>query len=183
MAIWVINATEISGHFIIATLPYSNRTQLDGHNGLNALGLGMVTLIQLFFHNQARIRNHKNHISMLLNDVGIEVSNHVSISGCFTNFYSNMWDFSSSSSSSSVVDFLCRALPNDLNTTLNEHDRSFITRTITRAEIFQTLKSMPKGKSPRSNGLNVEFYIFYWNVVKDSLCDVVQWFFCESCSS
>ena len=44
-------------------------------------------------------------------------------------------------------------------------------------EVCQTLKGMPRGKSPDLDDLNVEFYIFYWNVVGHQLFEAIKKFF------
>lgn len=36
---------------------------------------------------------------------------------------------------------------------------------------------MPKNKSPRLDGLNVEFYLHYWNIVGHHLFKAIKYFF------
>ena len=68
------------------------------------------------------------------------------------------------------------ALPNDL-TILSEEDRSFLVRPMTSAEVVHTLKPVPKGKSPGPDGLNVAFYLFYWQVIGVHLFKAINFFF------
>lgn len=42
---------------------------------------------------------------------------------------------------------------------------------------FKTLHSMPRGKSPGPDGINVEFYLFYWNQIGDHLLNAISYFF------
>lgn len=58
------------------------------------------------------------------------------------------------------TDFLFNALPDDLPT-LTDMDRDVLTKPFTKEEMFITLNSMPCGKSPGPDGLNVELYMFY----------------------
>lgn len=36
---------------------------------------------------------------------------------------------------------------------------------------------MPKGKSLGSDGMNVEFYVYYWNVIGEKLFKAIAYFF------
>lgn len=57
------------------------------------------------------------------------------------------------------LDSLFHALMNDFNV-LSEKDRVDLIRPISKIVVYPTFKSMPPGKTPSPDGLNVEFYIF-----------------------
>lgn len=109
-----------------------------------------------FFHNMAKIKRHKNKISSILDELGNVVTDNNGISGCLFDFYSKHWI---STHSTSVSD-LANALPTDRNS-FDDVEREWLARLMAVSEIFITLKSMPKVKSPGPNGLNLEFYLFY----------------------
>ena len=44
-------------------------------------------------------------------------------------------------------------------------------RKLTASECFKSLQSFQKNKSPGNDGLTVEFYIAFWDVVGDLLVD------------
>lgn len=44
-------------------------------------------------------------------------------------------------------------------------------------EVYQTLRSMSHGKSPSPDGMNVEFYLFYWNLIGGHLFNAISYFF------
>lgn len=75
---------------------------------------------------------------------------------CFLSFYNNLW----TSPSSHTFDFFLYATPNDLPV-LTDLDREFLIRPFSKKEIFKTLNSMDRGKSPGPDRINVEFYLFF----------------------
>lgn len=99
-------------------------------------------------------------------------SSQVDIENCFIQFYENLW----SSTTSHNADFLFNALPDDLPT-LTDMDRELLSMPFSKEEVYKTLKSMPSGKSPGTEGLNSEFYLFYWNIVGDHLFKAISFFF------
>lgn len=60
---------------------------------------------------------------------------------------------------------------------MNPSDSELLTKEVTKFEIFQALQSLPSGKSPGPDGINAEFYRFFWDEVGDSLFMVVRYFF------
>ena len=64
---------------------------------------------------------------------------------------------------------------------VNDTDRTLLTRLVILGEIFLTLKSMPRGKSPKLDDLNDESYLFYWDIVRDPLFKVIDYFFQTVC--
>lgn len=63
---------------------------------------------------------------------------------------------------------LLNSLPPD-HATVSDEDGVFLTKVVTYDEIRATIKSMARGKSPGPDGLNVEFYLFYWDIIKEPL--------------
>jgi hypothetical protein len=53
--------------------------------------------------------------------------------------------------------------------TLDEEDLTGLTEPFTEEEIWSILKDNPKNKSPGTDGLTNEFYIEYWQIVKEHL--------------
>lgn len=51
-------------------------------------------------------------------------------------------------------------MPDDL-ATLSDMEKEVLVKPILKREIYQTLNSIPHGKAPSPDGLNVEFYIFF----------------------
>lgn len=43
---------------------------------------------------------------------------------------------------------------------ISVEDKEVLIKIVSKGKIFRTLKSMARGKSPGSDGLTVEFYIF-----------------------
>ncbi|KAJ0986468.1 hypothetical protein J5N97_004824 [Dioscorea zingiberensis] len=48
---------------------------------------------------------------------------------------------------------------------------------VTKFEIFQTLKSMSRGKAPGPNGLNTEFFRAFWNRIGNGISEAIGYFF------
>lgn len=71
---------------------------------------------------------------------------------------------------------LLNSLPPD-HATVSDEDGVFLTKVVTYDEIRATIKSMARGKSPGPDGLNVEFYLFYWDIIKEPLFKAISHFF------
>lgn len=108
------------------------------------------------------MRRHKNKITSIKDNSSNIFSSQCDIETCFTDFYKNLW----SSTSTFSVNSLISAIPNDLPT-LSEKDIEQLIRPVTKWEVFAALSSMPRGRSPGPDGLNVEFYLYYWNLIGD----------------
>lgn len=125
-----------------------------------------------YFHNTVKIRHQKNQVRSIQDIYGNSFNDQSSIKNCFNNYYKTLW----SSLSSHNLNFYLHAIPDDLPT-LTELDRETLIRPVTNLEVYKTLKSMPRGKSPGPDGLNVEFYIFYWNLIGDQFYNAISYFF------
>lgn len=72
------------------------------------------------------------------------------------NYFQNLW----SSSLSYSLDSLFSALPDDLGA-LSEEDKEVLIKPLSKREVHRTLLSIPRSKSPSTDYVNVEFYVFY----------------------
>ena len=56
-------------------------------------------------------------------------------------------------------------------------DKDLLVRPTSFQEVYQDLKAMSKGKSLGPDGINVEFYLHYWNVIGHKLFWAIKCFF------
>lgn len=125
-----------------------------------------------FFHNSARIHNHNNRISSIINEEGLMLVDPDHIEDAFITFYSNLWADPYPNSFGNVLN----AIPHDLSALSSANCDSLI-KDISNGEIFYALNSLADGKSPGPDGFNVEFFKFFWDDIGDALFDVVRYFF------
>lgn len=57
----------------------------------------------------------------------------------------------------------------DLDLSLTDHDREACEGFLTADELLFALKGLQTGKAPGSDGLSVEFYLAFWDDLRDSL--------------
>jgi exonuclease III len=55
-----------------------------------------------------------------------------------------------------------------------DHDRELLDQPMSDQELTEALKLLKNGKSPGSDGLVREFYIFFWNRIKNLVCDSLK---------
>lgn len=60
---------------------------------------------------------------------------------------------------------------------LSEKDKVDMIKPISKRVVHRTHPSLPRGKSPSPNGLNVEFYVFYQNITGDHFFNAISLFF------
>lgn len=120
----------------------------------------------------ARIHSHKNRIYVLIDNSGNSLSNQQDFENCFTSFFQDLWR---SNCKWSFEDLTKALLPD--HKTISTKDSIFLTKPVTYREILSTLKSMAKGKIPGPDGLNVEFYLFYRDIIKDHLYQAISHIF------
>lgn len=108
------------------------------------------------FHRSVRIRRHHNSISNIFDNTGWCFNDTQQIETIFWDHFSNHWKNSDSMS----FDFILETLPS--LATLIKAQKTCLMRTITRGEIYRILLSLPKGNSPSLDGVNEEFYKFFF---------------------
>lgn len=58
--------------------------------------------------------------------------------------------------------------------TISEHFKTNCERPITKPEISVAIQSMKKGKSPSNDGLSVEFYLHFWDIIAYPLLELFK---------
>lgn len=97
------------------------------------------------------------------------------VSQVFVNFFSNLWTEPSNFSFLEIFNALQDDLPH-----ISASEGDMLTSSVTKNEVFLALQSLPFGKSPGLNGLNVEFFRIYWNDGGDFLYTAISYFFNDS---
>lgn len=124
-----------------------------------------------FFHNSILLHNHHSSISLITNSNGNCFTDNKDIEKVFCDFFLNLWTVSSDNS---VLDVF-QALSNDLPL-LSPDDCDHFVSKVSKKEVFHALQILPLGKSPSPNGLNSEFYHFFWNDIRNSLFESIKHF-------
>jgi len=57
---------------------------------------------------------------------------------------------------------------------VSREDNFNLNRPVTEEEVSEVLKEMQNGKSPGSDGFNVDFFKACWNIVKQDILNVVE---------
>lgn len=115
-------------------------------------------------------RNQKrNNISALKIDDNI-ITNHLDISKYVGSFYSNIYR---SNSNINDCDKFIESVKN-FTPIISEHFKTNCERPITKLEISEAIQSMKKGKSPCNDGLSVEFYLIFWDIIVDPLLELFK---------
>ncbi|XP_039119691.1 uncharacterized protein LOC120255989 [Dioscorea cayenensis subsp. rotundata] len=125
-----------------------------------------------FFHRSVRVRRHHNSISSISDNKGGCFNVPEQIEQVFLDHFSTLWNSADSRSTEQVLE----AIPPDLPT-LTYDQQTFLSKTVTKDEIYATLLSLPVGKSPGPDGMNVEFYKFFWNDLEKHLVPAILYFF------
>ena len=58
--------------------------------------------------------------------------------------------------------------------TLTEEEQRLLQLVVTQKEIFQAIYNMNHNKAPGVDGIPIEFYIKYWDIIKNDLTEVIR---------
>lgn len=102
-----------------------------------------------------RIRRHNNLISSIVDGEAFATTDKQQIDAVFYNHFSSIW----SNPNSKSFDQILESIPNDVPAINSSHIDS-LNVVVTRVEVYNTIISLPKGKSLGPYGMNAEFYNF-----------------------
>lgn len=123
------------------------------------------------FHNFVKIRQHRNRIIAIKDNAANIFIDLPNIEYYFLNYYKNLW----SSEISFTLDQLLHIMPDDF-AIISVENRDALIKPVSKGEIFHTLKSRSHGKRPRRDGMRVDLFIFYWNIIFYSFFKTVSHF-------
>ena len=116
-----------------------------------------------YFLQLEKQRQISHIITELKNSTSVIVRNTDDILNVVHDFYKDLFSCVQSDTTS-INDML-----NFINVTVDENDIEFCDQDITVDEIHQSLKGMSKNKTPGSDGLTAEFYLYFFNDLKHVL--------------
>ncbi|CAM2107543.1 unnamed protein product [Caretta caretta] len=118
-----------------------------------------------FFYALEKSRGAKKHVTCLLAGDGTSLTDPVEMCGRARAFYTSLF------SPDPTDPNACRVLWEDLPT-VSTGDRDRQELPLTLAEFSEALRRMPTNKSPGMDGLTVEFYCVFWDILGPDLLTV-----------
>ncbi|CAM2112182.1 unnamed protein product [Caretta caretta] len=119
-----------------------------------------------FFYALEKTRGAKKHITCLLAEDGTPLTDPEEMCGRARDFYTSL--FSLGPTDPGACGVLWKELP-----TVSVGDRDRLELPLTLAEFSEALRRMPTNKSPGMDGLTVEFYRVFWDIIRRRLTGLV----------
>ncbi|CAM4659065.1 unnamed protein product [Lepidochelys kempii] len=118
-----------------------------------------------FFYALEKTRGAKKHVTCLLAEDGTPLTGPEEMCGRARDFYTRL--FSPDPTDPDACEVLWEELP-----TVSVGDRDRLELPLTLAEFSEALRRMPTNKSPGMDGLTVEFYRAFWDILGPDLVTV-----------
>ncbi|CAM2118464.1 unnamed protein product [Caretta caretta] len=118
-----------------------------------------------FFYALEKTRGAKKHVTCLLAEDGTPLTDPEEMCGRARDFYTSL--FSPDPTDPDACEVLWEELP-----TVSVGDRDRLELPLTLAEFSEALRRMPTNKSPGMDGLTVEFYRAFWDILGPDLVTV-----------
>ncbi|CAM2111942.1 unnamed protein product [Caretta caretta] len=118
-----------------------------------------------FFYALEKTRGARKHVTCLLAEDGTPLTDPEEMCGRARDFYTSL--FSPDPTDPDACEVLWEELP-----TVSVGDRDRLELPLTLAEFSEALRRMPTNKSPGMDGLTVEFYRVFWDILGPDLVTV-----------
>ncbi|CAM5084870.1 unnamed protein product [Eretmochelys imbricata] len=118
-----------------------------------------------FFYTLEKMRGAKKHATCLLAEDGAPLTDLVEMCGRARDFYTSLFFLDLTDPSA------CRVLWEELPT-VSASDRDQLELPLTLGEFSEALRCMPTNKSPGMDGLTMEFYRVFWDILGPDLATV-----------
>ncbi|CAM5144196.1 unnamed protein product [Eretmochelys imbricata] len=151
-----------------------NREELQALEDHRARGAFVRSCIRLlwemdrgsrFFYALEKMRGAKKHVTCLLAEDGAPLTDPVEMCGRARDFYTSLF------SPDPTDPGACRVLWEELPM-VSVGDRDRLELPLTLAEFSEAIRRMPTNKSPGMDGLTVEFYRAFWDILGPDLATV-----------
>ena len=119
-----------------------------------------------FFFRLEQKRADKNFFESLVDDDGVEKSSQSDLESILVNFYRRLF------SKDSIDMQIQTEIIDDLEFSLTDLEREQCEGLFSKEELHSALQGLQTGKSPGSDGLPTEFYLFFWDSLGDLLVSV-----------
>ena len=128
-----------------------------------------------YFFKLEKERVEKNRIASILNSYGVEVKSADEIAAAHVDFYSRLF-------SAEDIDLQCQSdLLSPLLRSLYDTERDSCEGSVSLAELTSSVKSLSLSKSPGPDGLTLEFYLKFWDLLSPLLVRVFDECFSDAC--
>ena len=121
-----------------------------------------------FFFSLERKRGSDRRVSALRLPNGSIVSSPTDLCSSFRSFYQDLFTGSATDSAAQA------SLFNNISATLPSHLADLCEGELSYAEVHQALVGMARSKAPGSDGLPMEFYLRFWDLLGSDLGDVLN---------
>ena len=98
---------------------------------------------------------------------GTELKNKDAIDLCINKYYEKLYK------KEEYNEKMQEWLVDHIEEKLDKNDCEELMKSVTKKEVFETLKDMNHNKSPGIDGLPVEIYIKFWKIIIEELCQVI----------
>ena len=123
-----------------------------------------------YFYNLEKLNGNKKAIHKLNTETGM-ISEPKDILEEEVRFYTKLYSTSTTQFDKKTRERVFKQFLSLEHPKIDLNDAPELTADITEDEVFDILKSFSDNKSPGSDGLTKEFYVFFWDIIKKPLLD------------
>ena len=121
-----------------------------------------------YFFNLETHQQSQKEISVLVDEQGVKHTSHKDVMKHMAEFYEDLYTFepTNANAQETLLNVIHRCLPEEV--------RASLEGPLTLRECYQAMVTMEKRKSLGSDGLPVEFYLLFWEIIGNDLVDVLN---------
>ena len=121
-----------------------------------------------YFFNLENHRQSQKSISELVDEQGVRHNTHKDVMKHIADFYEDLYTFEPMNAKAQET------LLNTINRYLPEEVSAGLKGPLTLDECYRAMAGMERRKSPGSDGLPVEFYLLFWEIIGEDLVEVLN---------
>ena len=121
-----------------------------------------------YFFNLENDQQSQKSISELVDEQGVRHTTHKDVMKHIGGFYEDLYTFEPTNAKAQET------LLNTIHRWLPEEVRAGLEGPLTLEECYHEMAGMERRKSPGSDGLPVEFYLLFWEIIGEDLVDVLN---------